>query len=87
MSRLLLFYVSYRTLHIMHCTMLCSAHLYLYTLDPADPKLEEPTELAPAEESANTELTEDKPQCIPPIILGFCFNLLPYVMDACALSL
>jgi hypothetical protein len=23
----------------MHCTMLCSAHLYSYTLDHAEPKL------------------------------------------------
>jgi hypothetical protein len=49
------------TLHLMHCTMLCSAHLYSYTLDHAEQKHEEPMEPAPAEESANTELIEGKP--------------------------
>jgi hypothetical protein len=37
-------------------------------------ELKEPTELAPAEEVDNTEPTECKPRCIPPIILDFCFN-------------
>jgi hypothetical protein len=34
-------------------------------------QLEEP---AQAEEAANAELTEGKPWCIPPIILGLSFN-------------
>jgi hypothetical protein len=55
----------------MHCTVLCSAHLYSYTLDPVELELKEPTEPAPAEEAANTELTEGKPRCIQPIILDF----------------
>jgi hypothetical protein len=54
--------------------MLCSAHLYSYTLDHVEPELEEPTELAPAEEADNTEPTEGKSRCIPPIILDFCLN-------------
>jgi hypothetical protein len=44
------------------------AHTWSYTLDPTEPEVEEPTEPAPAEESANTEQTKGKPRCIPPII-------------------
>jgi hypothetical protein len=75
MSRLQLFHASYHTLHLIHCTMLCSAHLYSYTLDAAGPELEEPTKPAPAEESANTELTDGRPRCIPPISLDFWFSI------------
>jgi hypothetical protein len=82
MSRLLLFKASYCTLHLMHCTVLGSAHLYSYTLDLAELELEEPTEPAPAEEAANTELTEGKPRCIPPIILNF-----PLITTLCYICL
>jgi hypothetical protein len=58
----------------MHCIMLYLAHICSYTLDHAEPELEEPMEQAQAEEVTNIELSEVKPQCIPPIILGFCFN-------------
>jgi hypothetical protein len=75
MGRLLMFHVSYCILHLMHYTMLCSAHVYPYTLDPAELELEEPTKPALVEESANTELTEGKPRCIPPISLDFWFSI------------
>jgi hypothetical protein len=55
----------------MHRIMLLLAHMCSYTLDHAEPELEEQ---APAEEVTNSELTEGKPRCIPPIILVFCFN-------------
>jgi hypothetical protein len=58
----------------MHRIMFLLAHICSYTLDHMEPKLEEPTEQAEAEEATNTELTEGRPRCIPPIILGFCFN-------------
>jgi hypothetical protein len=71
MDRLLLFHVSYYTLHhALHHV----AQMWSYTIDPAEPVVEELTEPTPAEESANPELTEGKHQCIPPIILDFCFN-------------
>jgi hypothetical protein len=71
MDRLLLFHASYCTLH--H-TLHHVAHAWSYTIDPAEPVVEELMKPAPAEESANTELTEGKHWCIPPIILDFCFN-------------
>jgi hypothetical protein len=45
----------------------------LRVLDHGHEEPEELTEPAPAEET-NPELTKGKPQCIPPIILDFCFN-------------
>jgi hypothetical protein len=63
------------SMHLMHCTMLISAHLYSYMLDHAEPKSEEPMEQAQVEDPANPELTQGKPQCILPIIPGF-FKLL-----------
>jgi hypothetical protein len=63
------------------------AHTWSYTIDPVEPMVEELTEPAPAEESANTELTEGKPQCIPPILLDFYFKSVFYVTIVCALSL
>jgi hypothetical protein len=61
---LLLFHASYCSLHhgLRHV-----AHTWYYMIDPAEPVVEELTEPALAEESANTELTEGKPWCIPPI--------------------
>jgi hypothetical protein len=71
MDRLLLFHASYCNLHhALHHV----AHTWSYTIDPTEPVVEELTEPAPTEESANTELTEGKHRCIPPIILDFCFN-------------
>jgi hypothetical protein len=74
MSMLLLFHASFCTVHLMHCTMLYLAHLYSYTLDNIELELEEPTEQAQAEETANTKPTEGKARCIPLIFLGFYFN-------------
>jgi hypothetical protein len=64
MDRSLLFHASYCSLHheLHHV-----AHTWYYMIDPAEPVVEELTEPALAEESANTELTEGKPWCIPPI--------------------
>jgi hypothetical protein len=67
MDWLLLFHASYCTLHHV-------AHTWSYTIDLAESVVEELTELAPAEESANTELTKGKHWCIPSVILDFCFN-------------
>jgi hypothetical protein len=68
MDRLLMFHASYCTLHIMHCIMWILSHTCSHMLDPVEPEVEEPTELALVQESTNTELIEGKPQCIPPII-------------------
>jgi hypothetical protein len=55
MDRLLLFYASCCALHhAMHHM----AHMWSYTIDPAELVVKELTEPAPAEESTNTELTE-----------------------------
>jgi hypothetical protein len=40
----------------------------------AEPEPEEPTELAQAKETTNTELAKGKPRCIPPIIFNLSFN-------------
>jgi hypothetical protein len=50
------------------------AHTWSYMIDPAEPVVEELTEPAPAEEFSNTEITEAKPRCIPPIFLDLCFK-------------
>jgi hypothetical protein len=52
------------------------AHTWSYMIDPVEPVVEELTEPAPAEESssANSEITEGKPRCIPPIFLDLCFK-------------
>jgi hypothetical protein len=71
----------------MHHTLHHVAHTWSYMLDLAEPVAEELTEPAPAEESTNTELTEGKPWCIPPIFLDFCFKLVFCVTIICALSL
>jgi hypothetical protein len=63
------------------------AHTWSYTIDPAEPVVEELTKPAPAEESANTELTEGKPRCILPIFLDFCFKSEFCITIVCALSL
>jgi hypothetical protein len=48
----------------MYCTMSISAHVYPYTLDHAEPELEEPPEQAQAEDPADPELSHDKSRCI-----------------------
>jgi hypothetical protein len=82
-------------LHLMHCTKLCSAHLYSYTLDCA---LAEPESEIQEDQSlgeygglqatscvdTNLDLDQDKTQCIPPIILGVSLNLYNYVLLDCA---
>jgi hypothetical protein len=42
----------------MHHAMHHMAHMWSYTIDPAELVVKELTEPAPAEESTNTELTE-----------------------------
>jgi hypothetical protein len=54
-------------------------------LDPVEPESEEPTELAPVEET-NPELNQGKPWCISPKFLDFYFNSLLYVKYDCALN-
>jgi hypothetical protein len=73
----------------MHHTALLHhmAHTWSYTIDPMEPVVEELTESALAEESANTELTEGKPLCISPIFLDFYFKSVFCVTIVCALSL
>jgi hypothetical protein len=63
------------------------AHTWSYTIDPAEPVVEELTKPAPAEEFANTKLTEGKPQFIPRIFLYFCFKSVFCVTIVCALNL
>jgi hypothetical protein len=38
-----------------------------------EPESEDLAEQAQAKETTNTELSQGKPQCIPPIFLGFFF--------------
>jgi hypothetical protein len=55
----------------LHHTLHHMAHTWSYTIDPIELVVEELTEPAPAEESANTELIKGKLRCIPPIFLDF----------------
>jgi hypothetical protein len=71
---MLLFLHLLASVQLMHCTMLISSHLYSYTLDHVEPELEELTEQAPVE-VINTELSQGKPRCIPPIILDFFITI------------
>jgi hypothetical protein len=87
MSRMLLFHASCCTLHLIHCTMLCLAHLYSYVPDHAESELVEPTKPAPAEEAANTELIKGKPWCILHISLDFWFQSIIILQFVCVLSL
>jgi hypothetical protein len=48
----------------MHCILLLVAHICSYTLDHAEPELEELTEQAQAKEFTNLDLDQGKPQCI-----------------------
>jgi hypothetical protein len=57
-----MFHASFCTLHLMHYTMLYSAHLYSYTIDSTKPELEE---------TAKTKLTEGKPGASHPFPLAF----------------
>jgi hypothetical protein len=59
---------------ILHHARHHMAHTWSYTIDPVEPVVEELTESAPAEESTNSEITEGKPRCIPPIFLDLCFK-------------
>jgi hypothetical protein len=47
--------------------------MYLYMLDYAEPKLEEPMEQVQAEDFTNLALSQGKFHCIPSIFLGFSF--------------
>jgi hypothetical protein len=58
MDSLLWCHASYCILHHERHHM---AHTWSYTIDPAEPVVEELMEPAPAEESANTKVTEGKP--------------------------
>jgi hypothetical protein len=50
--------------HLMHCTMLCLAHLYSYTLNCEEPELEEIPVQVQAEDLTNTNPVQGKPGCI-----------------------
>jgi hypothetical protein len=73
--------------HIAHCTPCIALLLVSYTcalaLDPVEHGPEESQEPAQAVEP-NTKQEQGKPRCIPPIILGFSFNIYNYVLLDCA---
>jgi hypothetical protein len=71
MDSLIWCHASYCILHHAHHHM---AHTWSYTIDLAEPVVEELTEPASAEESSNTKITEGKHRCIPPIFLDLCFK-------------
>jgi hypothetical protein len=48
----------------MHCIVLLLAHICLYTLDHAEPELEESIEQAQVEEFTSLALDQAKPLCI-----------------------
>jgi hypothetical protein len=48
----------------MHCTILLVANVCSYTIDRAEPELEEPMEQAQAENLTNLALDKGKPGCI-----------------------
>jgi hypothetical protein len=48
--------------YLLHWTKLLSAHVYSYTLDHAEPELEELTEQAQAEDLTNLALDQGKSQ-------------------------
>jgi hypothetical protein len=62
--------------HLIHFTILISAHLYSYMLDNAEPETEpdELMEQAPTETSTNPDLALGKPECIPLMIIDFSFK-------------
>jgi hypothetical protein len=53
----------------------------MYTLDRghAEEEHESLEEPAQTEETANTDLTEGKSRCIPPIFLDFCSSIKIYI--------
>jgi hypothetical protein len=59
---------------ILHHARHHTAHTWSDTIDLMEPVVEELTEPAPVEEYSNTEITEGKPRCIPPIFLDLCFK-------------
>jgi hypothetical protein len=61
--------------HLLHCTVLLSAHVHSYTLGHVVPELEEPMEQAQAEDPANLALDQVKPWCINQCSLSFILNL------------
>jgi hypothetical protein len=71
MDSLLWCHASYYILHYARHHM---AHTWSYTIDPAEPMVEELMEPALVEEFANTEIPEGKPRCIPHIFLDLCFK-------------
>jgi hypothetical protein len=62
-------------LHLMHCIILLLAHMCSYTLDHAEPELEELTKQAQAEDLTNLVLDQDKLQCINQCSFCFILNL------------
>jgi hypothetical protein len=51
-------------LHLMHCTMLRSAHLCSYTLGHVESEFEKPMVKAQVKVITNLALDQDKPRCI-----------------------
>jgi hypothetical protein len=85
MFRLLLFHVSSCTLHLMHCTIMLLAHIWLvYLLGHV---YAEATEQAQAEEFTNLVWIKVSPGASHQIFLDFSFNLYNCVMLVCPLGL
>jgi hypothetical protein len=83
MSRLLLFHALY-CIALMHCTIYLLAHMRSFTLDRVESEPGVQAEQAQVEAITNLDLDQGKPRCIPPIILGFSFNIYNYVLLDCA---
>jgi hypothetical protein len=75
----LIVFASVTHLHLMHCTILLSAHSCAFMIDHAEPEVH--AEQARVEEFTNLSLDQGKSRCITPI-LDFYF----YVKDDCALA-
>jgi hypothetical protein len=63
---LFLFLQHFALASLMHCTILPSAHSCAFTIDHAEPGLDEPIEQAQAEDLTNLALDQGKPGVMTP---------------------
>jgi hypothetical protein len=93
MIRLLLFMHHFALAYLMHCTMSISIDVCAYVIDHVEPESEIKRGASPRGWVVHKRqvawiltlcLDQDKPRCIPPIIIAFSFNLYNYVLLDCA---
>jgi hypothetical protein len=75
LDRLLLFYASYYTLHLMHFIIVILTHTYAYTLGHVEPRSKVQTEQAQVEAITNIFLSKASSGASHQLFLNFCFQL------------